>query len=305
MCLGDEYALGTGMDEVTHTHQWFGGSSATTADIIVTASGEYRVNVTEVATTCVSSDTVSFAFLDVPTVDLGLDTNLCEGDVATLSSPGTDASYAFTWSTTGSSNSIQVISTGEYWLEVSNGGCVDRDTISVVFFENPVSELMDDVILCFDDLEEALSLDPGRNGEEYLWSTGETSQVINVDERGTYIVNITNLAGCVTQDYVEIKEDCPAHVWLPNSFTADGNSLNDVWMIQGRSIESVEVYVFNRWGELVWEGNALGQFWDGTHNVTQQPVQQDIYVYHLKYTYINVSGYLESKQRVGRIALIR
>jgi gliding motility-associated-like protein len=305
LCLGEEYALGTGMDEVTHTHQWFGGSSATTADIAVTASGEYRVNVTEVATTCVSSDTVSFVFLDVPTVDLGLDTNLCEGDVATLSSPGTDASYAFTWSTTGSSNSIQVISTGEYWLEAANGGCVDRDTISVVFFENPVSELMDDVILCFDDLEEALSLDPGRNGEEYLWSTGETSQVINVDERGTYIVNITNLAGCVTQDYVEIKEDCPAHVWLPNSFTADGNSLNDVWMIQGRSIESVEVYVFNRWGELVWEGNALGQFWDGTHNVTQQPVQQDIYVYHLKYTYFNVNGYLESKQRVGRIALIR
>ena len=76
-------------------------------------------------------------------------------------------------------------------------------------------------------------------------------------------------------------------------------------MIQGRSIESVEVYVFNRWGELVWEGNALGQFWDGTHNVTQQPVQQDIYVYHLKYTYFNVNGYLESKQRVGRIALIR
>jgi gliding motility-associated-like protein len=305
LCLGEEYALGTGMDEVTHTHQWFGGSSATTADVTVTASGEYRVNVTEVATTCVSSDTILFTFLDVPTVDLGLDTNLCEGDVAELSSPSTDASYAFTWSTSSSSNSIQVMTTGEYWLDAANGMCVDRDSISVVFFENPISELMADTTLCFDDLEVDLSLDPGRNGEEYLWSTGETSQLINVDEKGTYIVNITNLAGCVTQDYVEIKEDCPAHVWLPNSFTADGNSLNDVWMIQGRSIESLEVYVFNRWGEFVLEGNALGQFWDGTHYVTQQPVQQDVYVYHLKYTYFNVNGYLKSKQRMGRIALIR
>ena len=84
LCLGEEYALGTGMDEVTHTHQWFGGSSATTADISVTASGEYRVNVTEVATTCVSSDTVSFAFLEIPSVDLGPDTNFCEGDFGEL-----------------------------------------------------------------------------------------------------------------------------------------------------------------------------------------------------------------------------
>jgi gliding motility-associated-like protein len=303
LCLGEEYALGTGMDEVTHTHQWFGGSSATTADVTVTASGEYRVNVTEVATTCVSSDTILFTFLDVPTVDLGLDTNLCEGDVAALSSPSTDASYAFTWSTSSSSNSIQVMTTGEYWLDAANGMCVDRDSISVVFFENPISELMADTTLCFDDLEVDLSLDPGRNGEGYLWSTGETSQLINVDEKGTYIVNITNLAGCVTQDYVEIKEDCPAHVWLPNSFTADGNSLNDVWMIQGRSIESVEVYVFNRWGELVWEGNALGQFWDGTY--LRKPAQEDVYVYALSYTYLNVNNRLKTIKRQGRVTLLR
>ncbi|MBO72018.1 MAG: hypothetical protein CMD35_00230 [Flavobacteriales bacterium] len=303
LCLGEEYALGTGMDEGTHTHQWSGGSNSTTADIVVTASGEYRVNVTELATTCMSSDTITFTFLDVPSVDLGPDTNLCIGETADLISLVTDASYVFTWSTGSSSSSIQVLNTGEYWLEAANGSCLDRDSITVVFYDNPVSELMNDTIVCFDDIENGLILDPGRNGEDYLWSSGETTQTISVDEKGTYLVGITNLAGCLTEDRVEIKEDCPAHVWLPNSFTADDNSLNDVWMIQGRSIESVEVFVYNRWGELVWEGNALGQFWDGTY--MGKPAQEDVYVYSLSYTYYNVNNKLQRKKRQGWVTLLR
>ena len=74
-------------------------------------------------------------------------------------------------------------------------------------------------------------------------------------------------------------------------------------MIQGRSIESVEVYVFNRWGELVWEGNAIGQFWDGTY--LGKPAQEDVYVYALSYTYLNVNNRLKTIKRQGRVTLLR
>ena len=122
---------------MTHTHQWFGGSSATTADILVTASGEYRVNVTELATTCVRSDTISFNFLEIPSVDLGPDTNFCDGDFGELSSPNTDSLYDFSWSTGSQSTSIFVQNPGHYSLEVANQMCVlMRIQFSLLFHQN-------------------------------------------------------------------------------------------------------------------------------------------------------------------------
>ena len=210
------------------------------------------------------------------------------------------------WNTGSQSVSINADTSGWYWLEATNGSCFSRVSIEVLFYEIPVSLLQDDLILCFDDMIGGYNLDPGRSGVyNYLWSTGDTTQVINVTSKGTYLLELENLANCTTEDYIEIKEDCPAHVWLPNSFTPDNNMTNDVWIINGRGIETLDIFVFNRWGELIWEGNALGDFWDGRHYKTNKKVQQDIYVYHLKYTYSNVDGGQEQKQRVGRVALIR
>ena len=307
LCEGESYALGTGMDALTHTHNWSGGSTATTSDILVISSGDYSVDVTDIATSCTTSDMIKFTFLDVPSVDLGVDTNLCAGEYLSLSSSGTDfSSYSIVWNTGSQSVSINADTSGWYWLEATNGSCFSRDSIEVLFYENPVSLLQDDLILCFDDMIGGYNLDPGRSGVyNYLWSTGDTTQVINITSKGTYLLELENLANCTTEDYIEIKEDCPAHVWLPNSFTPDNNMTNDVWIINGRGIETLDIFVFNRWGELIWEGNALGDFWDGRHYKTNKKVQQDIYVYHLKYTYSNVDGGQEQKQRVGRVALIR
>ena len=192
-----------------------------------------------------------------------------------------------------------------YQLVVANGACRDTDSVRVNAYYYPESRLYEDTIICFDDLENGLNLNPGRVGVKFLWSTGDTTQVINVNERGTYIVDIYNQIGCKTQDFVEIKEDCPALVWLPNAITADNNGLNDVFQIEGRGVESVNVLLYNRWGELIWEGNGIGAAWDGTHQVTGLEVQQDVYVYKLTYSYINVNGGQIEKRRVGHVALLR
>lgn len=192
-----------------------------------------------------------------------------------------------------------------YELRVTNGSCSDSDSVRVTTFALPESRLHDDTTLCFDDFDGGLFLNPGRGADRYLWSTGEETQVINVEEPGLYLVNIYNEIGCFITDNVTIYEDCPANVWLPNAITADGNGLNDNFIIQGRSIESVNVLVFNRWGELIWEGNRIGASWDGTHQVTGLEVQQDVYVYKLSYSYINVKGSKIEKRRIGHVALIR
>src|SRR5690606_17022812 len=61
-------------------------------------------------------------------------------------------------------------------------------------------------------------------------------------------------------------------IFVPNSFTPDGDQFNQQWRI---SIEGIDTYnfhlqVFNRWGEQVWESYDPSIPWDGTYN--GQPV---------------------------------
>ena len=304
-CEGETYILGTGFDDVDYTNQWAGGSSASTGSIDVATTGEYSVIVTDVATKCSTKDTVIFTFLEVPTVDLGPDTNICAGDVITLLNAGVDASYDFEWSTNEVSTTITVEESGAYSLKVVNGACSDQDEVKVTVYSLPESRLGNDTVVCFEDEPNGLSLNTGRVGNTYLWSTMETTQLIDINAPGTYVVDITNQVGCTKRDWIKVQEDCPSHVWLPNSFTPDGDGLNETWIIKGRSIETVEVLVYNRWGELIWEGHALGDFWDGTHMRYENEVQQDVYVYHLKYTYVNIGGGQESKSRIGTVTMLR
>ncbi|MDG1517720.1 MAG: gliding motility-associated C-terminal domain-containing protein [Flavobacteriales bacterium] len=305
LCEGETFPLATGFDDVGYVNQWAGGSSALSGSIDVKTTGEYTVIVTDVLTKCSAKDTVIFTFLEVPSVDLGPDTSICEGDVITLLSPEVDPSYDFEWSTNEVSTSITVEESGIYSLQVTNGTCADQGEVNVTVHSLPESRLGNDTVVCFEDELNGLSLNPGRVGDSYLWSTMETTQLIDIDAPGTYVVDITNQVGCTRRDWVKVQEDCPSHVWLSNSFTPDGDGLNEKWIIKGRSIQTVEVLVYNRWGELIWEGHSLGEFWDGTHMRYAREVQQDVYVYHLKYTYVNISGGVESKSRIGTITMLR
>ena len=76
-----------------------------------------------------------------------------------------------------------------------------------------------------------------------------------------------------------------------------------MFRIEGRGVGSVELIVFNRWGELIWMGNSIGDFWDRNHNGL--PVQQDVYIYKLTYSYMNSNERIEERSRVRRVAIIR
>lgn len=72
-------------------------------------------------------------------------------------------------------------------------------------------------------------------------------------------------------------------VYVPNTFTPNGDKRNDAFKIAGYGISNSTLIIFNRWGEpLVTLGNnqAIEIGWDGTYN--GDIVQQDTYVYKLE-----------------------
>jgi len=62
---------------------------------------------------------------------------------------------------------------------------------------------------------------------------------------------------------------------VPNTFTPNGDNLNDIFVVSGKFIESVEISILNRWGAIIYQVN--GSSWDGTVNGKKVPLGNYIY----------------------------
>jgi len=68
-------------------------------------------------------------------------------------------------------------------------------------------------------------------------------------------------------------------IYIPNSFTPNGDGLNDMFGAYGEAILEFNMQVFNRWGQLVFEASHFDTKWDGTFEGTKVP--QGSYIYKL------------------------
>src|SRR5690606_14999924 len=108
-----------------------------------------------------------------------------------------------------------------------------------------------------------------------LWSTGDTSEILEVVHPGTYTLSVTtDPIGCTTTETIEIHKDC--YIDIPNAFTPNGDGQNDYFFPRQLLTENISRFnmeVFNRWGQVVFETNRLdGRGWDGRLNGKQQPL---------------------------------
>lgn len=70
--------------------------------------------------------------------------------------------------------------------------------------------------------------------------------------------------------------------YAPNTFTPDGDEFNQLWLpqITGIDIYDYDMFIFNRWGELIWESHDPSVGWDGTYN--GKLVQDGTYVWRAR-----------------------
>jgi gliding motility-associated-like protein len=70
-------------------------------------------------------------------------------------------------------------------------------------------------------------------------------------------------------------------LFAPSAFTPDGDGMNDDFAIVGYGSQDIELTIFNRWGEQVFQTKTLNNRWDGNYGGHQ--AKQEVYVYRLKY----------------------
>lgn len=149
---------------------------------------------------CPSYDTVELFTLDLPVFSLGNDTGACDNILLQLVGPSGMKTY--TWFNGSDAQTFNVTGAGLYYLEVENqGGCVYRDSIDVAVYSSPTISLGPDTSL---RTSNPLVLSPGAGFTKYEWSTGESTETIEVKDKGKYSVTVTDENGCTSFDEMEI-----------------------------------------------------------------------------------------------------
>jgi gliding motility-associated-like protein len=144
---------------------------------------------------------------------------------------------------------------------------------NVVVLESPDVNLGNDTLL---PAGETLILDAGEQAA-WQWSTGETTQTIEIQGPGTYTVIVTNEYGCTATDEIVVTME----VGIPNFFTPNHDGVNDTWEIPYLSNNpEARIHIYDRFGNLITTYLYGEGGWDGTRD--GEPVRADTYWYVIK-----------------------
>jgi len=167
----------------------------------------------------------------------------------------------YLWSTGGTSSSITVTEAGTYWVEVQLPCSTLTDTVRVEVGAGAV-ELGPDLMVCEGD---QIMLSVGQGLEEVLWSTGDTTDAILVTRPDHYQVYVTDSLGCSTHDQVVVDFlDCTCPMYLPNTFTPNGDGINDEFLaVHDCPVITFQLVVFDRWGRELFRSVDPDKAWKG------------------------------------------
>ncbi|WP_417600979.1 gliding motility-associated C-terminal domain-containing protein [Owenweeksia hongkongensis] len=281
LCLGDSLQLfanhsNTFKIQATKTFRWSTGS--TDSSITISSPGTYWVEVAY-NNRWKQYDTIVVDYY--PTYQSGLprELQICEGQSAVLNA-NTQAGVSHQWSTGSTSNFININKEGMYSLQSFTPCDTLNDTVRVSYYDKYEAGLPDDTILCTNETMELIAEED--SSVIYSWSNGSSGNSATYYQGGEATLTVYTL--CDTLQFISVisEEDCEMpEVYIPNTFTPDGDGLNDVFEI-GNLPPDASLQIYNRWGGLVFEAHPYKNDWRGT-SLKGEAIPAGVYTYHLIY----------------------
>ena len=136
----------------------------------------------------------------------------------------------------------------------------------------------------------------------YTWQDSSHAATYEVKQSGTYWVKAYIAEyDITTSDTIMISySDCNiTEFYIPNSFSPNGDGINDKFEYGNASFFDIKTYIYNRWGQLIYEGENT-DYWDGSYK--GKPVQMDVYNYRIEAT---DKASKERKMYNGRVTVVK
>ena len=279
ICPGDTSNLNATPDNASAladtNYTWFQDGAELVGEnnavLQIDESGNYEVEVDNNG--CTTTRSIDVDLIDY-TLDLGTDVTACT-DVGGSNSfeivpqisgiPDSDLDQVdYDWSSGETSGSIVVDANGTYSLTTTYQGCTQTDEVQVTFIQSLAVDLGDDFKSCFTD---QVTLTTGLPNDDpdvsFSWSkdgnvlSDETSSSLNIQEAGTYAVEVNN-QGCTSNAMVNVTGYDVDNCTITQGLSPNEDGLNDcldlTFLNDRTGIDNVQI--FNRYGRKVFESNS-------------------------------------------------
>jgi gliding motility-associated-like protein len=309
-----DYTIGN--DPVISRSWDFGdGATSTAIDPFHQFTGANTYVVTQTVTTqtnCTNSFSDTVRIYGTPHPVITGDTVVCINDVlplqGTLTVPDTATTWKWDLGSNGSSSaqnvSVKYAQAGTYKvsLETANKlGCKDNTSKNILVPVTPVITVNGNATTIIVGTGTNMPVTYSPEVATYIWTPPTNFSCTDcavpyADPKFTtkYNVKVTDIYGCSVNQDIMITVVCNGkNYFVPNTFSPNGDGVNDVFMPRGSSISRVNrMQVFNRWGEIVYEKrdfmvNDASAGWNGTYK--GKPANPDVYIYLIEFVCENAS----------------
>jgi gliding motility-associated-like protein len=267
---------------------------------------------------CVKSDTVNVRVRQPFTMQVQPGDTICAGEQVRLGASGADQ---YEWTVSAGLDNARSASpkaspdhTTTYTVVGrDNDHCfADTGNVQITVFPIPTVFAGQDTTVNTGAIVQ-LTAACSKDVTSYTWTPSTNLSCANcasprVEVKGTvtYRLTATNQGGCAASDDVTITSVCNGdNYFIPNTFSPNGDGMNDVFYVRGKGINLVHsLRVFNRWGQTVFEkrdfnANDPNAGWDG--KINGKIADMDVYVYIVE-LYCDNANIVPYK---GNVALIR
>lgn len=211
------------------------------------------------------------------------DTTICSNSIVlTLDAGNNYPINRFVWSSPNAPVSakdtfsqLKINQEGIYSVKITNICGTSSKSVTIKKGIIPAVNLGGDLFVCHNI---SLILNAGFvAGYTYVWTpTLEKTAQITAALAGTYKVTVTSQDGCSTSDDVTLIDSCPPVVWLPNAFTPNDANPNNIYQPYLEGFKSLNMRIYNRWGEKMFETSDLNGGWDGFY--MGKPALEGVYI---------------------------
>ena len=147
-----------------------------------------------------------------------------------------------------------------------------------------------------------------QGGSVWNWNFGDGGTSSNQNpshlykDSGNYVIwlNIENSYGCKDSISKTIRVEPDFMLYIPNTFTPDGDKNNNYFSVKGYGYKELTMLIFDRWGEIVYEGHQMDSKWDGS--IKGGAIgKTDVYTYKIEVK--DLKG--ESHTYIGKVTLLK
>lgn len=252
--------------------------NGTDLNVIPSTTTTYTLTATDICGST-ASNSILYTITSPPlTLEMSPTLEICPGDSVQLSvtPEGGFGQYFYQWSHSGETTATVWVNPSQsttYNVVVSD----ECQTFTVegqtqVIVVAPTANFTVTSQTIFNDLPIQFQ-NQSANASTYEWyfGDGQESTIIHpsntYDEPGYYVITLiaTDDKGCVDSIQKPIRIEEEWYVYIPNSFTPGEGRINQTFRASTIGINTLEINIFNRWGEIVYSSNDKLFSWDATY----------------------------------------